>query len=256
VIPRDIPKIKIDFFKETLSDLVSNGSKVYCLYHQGLVRDIGTPMRLLNAENDLANAPKILERRRGLLLDRDGTLIEDIPYNIDSNKVKLLAHSKELMKRSRKFDFIAVITNQPLVARGDGLIADVKIINQKMEQLLGMPSFVNAFYICPHHPDSGFDGEIAALKHPCKCRKPEVELLLQAALDGKFFLTNALYVGDSTVDITAAIKVGASWIHIHKEIDGQFSSCLLEKFGNGKCVFSSDIVTEMEAWNDSFESTA
>lgn len=256
VIPIDIPTTKIDFFKETLWELVRNNSRVFCIYHQGLVRDIGTPSRLSDSESYLNDVTSYKKSNSGLLLDRDGTLIQDIPYNIDAQKVQLLSHSKNLIKKSVKFfDYVAVITNQPLVARGDGEISDVIKINSRMNELLGDERLIQDFLVCPHHPDSGFQGELVEFKVKCNCRKPEVNLLLQAGIKGKFFLTNSLYIGDSDIDVYAALRVGASWIHLHIDSAQSLKLCPLNKLHNGECVSSMEVIARMEDWNDYFEDT-
>jgi mannose-1-phosphate guanylyltransferase/phosphomannomutase len=257
VIPTEIPNVKVDFFKETLREQIGEGLKIFCIYHQGLIRDIGTSVRLSNSESFLNSTPYYSKTKRGLLLDRDGTLIHNIPYNIDTEEVELLSHSEDFLKSSgKRFDYMAVISNQPLVARGDGTMSDVLAINQKIVELLGDKKLIQNFYICPHHPNSGFVGEVVDLKVKCRCRKPEVELLLHAGIDGEFYLTNSLYVGDSDVDIYAALRVGAFWIHIHNNLKLSLDLCAFSELHNGECVSYKEVTVRMEVWNDSVENTA
>ena len=74
-----------------------------------------------------------------------------------------------------------VITNQPVVARGELKESDLKKIHNKMETLLGRHgAYLDQLYYCPHHTDSGFKGEIKSLKIDCECRKPKIGLLKKA----------------------------------------------------------------------------
>jgi mannose-1-phosphate guanylyltransferase/phosphomannomutase len=257
VLPSLVPDHKIDFFKSMLSEFITNQYSIHCIHHQGLVRDIGTPSRLFNSESYLENTHEFNSQNYALLLDRDGTLIKDIPYNIRTENVELLDHTVSLLGTAiTEFDFIGVITNQPLVARGDGDFADVNAINLKMQELIGLDDLTLSFYVCPHHPDSGFQGEVTQLKKWCTCRKPEVELLLQAAIDGRFHLTNALFIGDSDVDVFAAKRVGASWIHLHNEPTPTIESCAFFRLQNGKCLNRNQLEKEVRSWHDHLKSSS
>ena len=76
-----------------------------------------------------------------------------------------------------------------------------------METLLGLDgAYLDAIYYCPHHPDSGFEGEIKELKIDCDCRKPKPGLLLKAALDYNIDLSQSWMIGDSESDIKAGIN--------------------------------------------------
>ncbi len=69
-------------------------------------------------------------------------------------------------------------------------------------------AYVDAIYICPHHPDKGFKGERLEYKHGCNCRKPAPGLLLQAAKDFNIDLSQSFMIGDSESDIEAGKAIG------------------------------------------------
>ena len=102
-----------------------------------------------------------------------------------------------------------VVTNQPVIARGDILEEELENIHNKMETLLGEKgAYIDKIYYCPHHPDKGFEGERKELKIICDCRKPKPGMLLQAAKDFNIDLSNSWMIGDSENDILAGKNAG------------------------------------------------
>ena len=104
---------------------------------------------------------------------------------------------------------VIVVTNQPVIARGEITPEQLEEIHRKMETLLGAEgAYVDAIYYCPHHPDSGFAGEIPELKKVCDCRKPKPGMLLRAADDYHIDLAASWMVGDQKMDIQAGKNAG------------------------------------------------
>ena len=84
-----------------------------------------------------------------------------------------------------------------------------------METLLGNEgAYIDAIYYCPHHPDSGFEGEIKELKVDCYCRKPKPGLLFKAAEEFNIDLNNSWMIGDSESDVKAGKAAGCKCIKI------------------------------------------
>ena len=84
-----------------------------------------------------------------------------------------------------------------------------------METLLGKEgAYLDDIYICPHHPDKGFEGEISELKIECDCSKPKPGLILQAAKDYNINLTESYMVGDSLIDMEAGQRSGCHPIYL------------------------------------------
>jgi D-glycero-D-manno-heptose 1,7-bisphosphate phosphatase len=102
-----------------------------------------------------------------------------------------------------------VVTNQPVIARGEVTVPELNEIHNKMETLLGLEGcYVDAIYYCPHHPHKGYEGEIPELKIECECRKPKPGMLLKAAEDYNIDLANSWMVGDGANDIKAGKNAG------------------------------------------------
>ena len=97
-----------------------------------------------------------------------------------------------------------MVTNQPIIARGEVTWEELHEIHKKMETLLGNDgAYIDGLYICPHHPDKGFEGERPEYKFDCDCRKPKPGLLLQAAHDFNIDLSQSIMIGDSIRDVEA-----------------------------------------------------
>ena len=87
-----------------------------------------------------------------------------------------------------------------------------------METELGKcGAFLDAIYVCPHHPDKGYDGELPDYKFDCNCRKPKAGLLLQAAEDFNINLTQSYMMGDSDNDVMAGETVGCKSFQIKRD---------------------------------------
>jgi histidinol-phosphate phosphatase family protein len=148
---------------------------------------------------------------RAVIFDRDGTLIEEHPYNGDPRRVVPLPGVAPglAMLRSRGIP-IAVATNQPGVGRGFLRMDDVHAVNGRMLELLG---HVDLVAICPHR---GSDA--------CGCRKPEPGMLLQVAELMHVPMRECVVVGTSGADIGAARRAGASAVlvtgHPTPELEG------------------------------------
>jgi histidinol-phosphate phosphatase family protein len=102
-----------------------------------------------------------------------------------------------------------VVSNQPVIARGECTETGLRNIHDKLEWLLGeCHAFVNGIYYCPHHPDKGFPGERPELKFVCSCRKPATGLLELAARELNIDVSQSWMIGDSARDIEAAANFG------------------------------------------------
>jgi histidinol-phosphate phosphatase family protein len=138
-------------------------------------------------------------RRAGaeaVLLDRDGTLIVDVPYNGDPEQVRAMPGAREALERLRRAGVpLAMVSNQSGVGRGLIEEADVAAVNRRVEELLGP---LGPWLICPHGPDDG-----------CECRKPGPGLVLQAAERLGVPAERCVLIGDIGADVDAARAAGA-----------------------------------------------
>lgn len=130
--------------------------------------------------------------KRFVFLDRDGTLIVERNYLADPAGVELVSGAAEALRRLREAGFgIAVITNQSGIARRY-LDADrLNAIHDRIRELLAAGgASLDAFYVCPHHPDDG-----------CACRKPQTALIDRAAGEHEIDRNGSFIIGDKESDI-------------------------------------------------------
>lgn len=131
-----------------------------------------------------------------VLLDRDGTLVEDVPYNGDPARVSVMPGAVAALDRLRRAGLaLAVVSNQSGVARGVLTMAEVEAVNRRVEELVGP---LGPWLVCPHGPDDG-----------CGCRKPAPGLVLAAAEALGVDPQDCALIGDIGADMEAATAAGA-----------------------------------------------
>jgi histidinol-phosphate phosphatase family protein len=153
--------------------------------------------RLL-ADRDRAPRPVGSSRPRpkAVLLDRDGTLVVDVPYNGDPGRVVVMPGAREAVGRLRAAGVpTAVVSNQSGVARGYVRVEQVEAVNRRVEELLGP---LGPWMVCPHGPWEG-----------CRCRKPAPGLIVAAAGALGVQPADCVVIGDIGADVEAARAVGA-----------------------------------------------
>src|SRR3954468_1828287 len=134
-----------------------------------------------------------------VLFDRDGTLIEDVPYNGDPALVRPMPGARAALDRLRTAGLrLGVVTNQSGLARGRFTADDLRRVNGRVEELLGP---FDTWQICPHADDAG-----------CRCRKPAPGLVEAAARALGTTPTRCVVVGDIGRDMVAAAAAGADGI--------------------------------------------
>lgn len=208
-----------NFDKDLIIPLLET-KKVFAYLSCEYVKDMGTPDRLIAVTEDIKSGKvekrNIKNKQKAIFLDRDGTINKYIGFLSDINDFELIDNVADAIKDINKSDFLAiVITNQPVIARGEVTFEELEEIHKKMETLLGEKgAYVDAIYYCPHHPDKGFEGEVTELKIDCDCRKPKPGMLLRAAEEFNIDLTKSYMIGDSDVDIKTAENAGCKSIKI------------------------------------------
>jgi D-glycero-D-manno-heptose 1,7-bisphosphate phosphatase len=148
--------------------------------------------------------------RRGVILDRDGTLIEEVGYLDTLDHVRFFAYSIDAVRLLNRAGFVvSVATNQAGVARGYFDEAFVQEAHRCIASRLGAGGArIDSFYYCPHHPG----GEVGSYRQDCDCRKPAAGMLRQAAADHQLDLQRSFVIGDRAGDLNAAAAVGATGI--------------------------------------------
>lgn len=136
-----------------------------------------------------------------VIFDRDGTLIENVPYNGDPDAVRPFPGAREALDRLREQNIpLAVVSNQSGIGRGLITQEQTEAVNRRVEELLGP---FDVWIYCPHEPAAN-----------CDCRKPKPKMILDAARALGVEPECCVVVGDSESDFQAARNAGAQWLAI------------------------------------------
>ena len=200
----------LDFGKDLFPRLLADGALLRGYNSPEYIKDAGTPERLARVRKaHAAGVPRkasLREPQRAVFLDRDGTL------NIAAGHI---ARAEDL----HVFDFVGpalrrlndagwrsiVVTNQPVLARGEATEGELRRIHARLDTAVARHgAYFDRLFLCPHHPDAGYPGEVRALKVDCSCRKPEAGLIWQAQAALNIDLAESWFVGDSSADLGAA----------------------------------------------------
>ncbi|HZU56564.1 MAG TPA: HAD-IIIA family hydrolase [Actinocrinis sp.] len=135
-------------------------------------------------------------RPLAVLFDRDGTLIHDVPYNTDPDRVAPMPTALEALRLLRDAGLrIGVVTNQSGIGRGLITPGQAKEVDEQVRRLLGP---FDAWAVCPHTPEDG-----------CDCRKPRPGLIFQAAAELGMRPEDCVVIGDIGADVAAARAAGS-----------------------------------------------
>ena len=223
-----LPKGKVDLDRQILKPLCGT-NQMFCYDSPEYVKDMGTPERFHQVETDYKNgivqAKNLSNKQKAVFLDRDGTINKYVGFLCNIDDFELIEGVSEVIKKINQSGYLAiVVTNQPVIARGEVTWDELNEIHKKMATLLGKDgAYVDAIYICPHHPDKGFEGERPEYKFDCDCRKPKPGLLLQAARDFNIDLSQSVMIGDSNSDVEAGESAGCKSVLIEKNTDNGLS---------------------------------
>ena len=204
---------KIDLDRDVLKPNIPSG-KIFAYDTPEYIKDMGTPDRFYETEKDIesgkVHARNLKNKQKAIFLDRDGTINKMVGFVTKPEQFKLIEGAAEAIKAINKSGYLAiVVTNQPVIARGDCTFEELQTIHDKMETELGkVGAFIDAIYVCPHHTDKGFEGERPEYKCNCDCRKPKPGLLLKAAKDFNIDLSESYMIGDSHRDVEAGENAG------------------------------------------------
>ena len=146
-----------------------------------------------------------IDERKAIFIDKDGTLIHDVPYNVDPQNVRLAMGAGGALRRMKNAGYqLIVISNQSGVAKGLFEEKDLLPVNRQIQALLAPHGVkVDAFYYCPHGPDDD-----------CECRKPMPGMILRAARDYGADPQSSWMIGDILNDVEAGNRAGCQTIHI------------------------------------------
>ena len=139
--------------------------------------------------------------KRAVFFDKDGTLVENVAYNVDPRLIRLRHGAEEALPLLHGAGYaVFVVTNQSGVARGFFPESALSAVEERIRELLadfGVP--LAGFFYCPH----SLDGCVAGYVCECDCRKPQPGLILRAAAEHGIDLAGSWFVGDILDDVEA-----------------------------------------------------
>ena len=135
---------------------------------------------------------------KAIFLDRDGTLIEEVPYLKDPSKVKLKDEVCSGLRRLQSYGFkLIIISNQSGIDRKIFTDAElIQVTNKLLYMLYEQHITIDDVYYCPHHPDE-----------KCLCRKPDIELFERAIKDHTIIAKKSYMIGDNFTDTDAGKRI-------------------------------------------------
>ncbi len=187
-----------------------------------------------------------------VFLDKDGTLVEDVPYNVDPARIRLAPGATNAIRLlARSGCPIAIVSNQSGVARGLFEETALLAVRDRLEQLLGaLGAELAGFYYCPHHPD----GCVPEFAVPCECRKPGPELLHRAAADLGVSLRESWMVGDILDDVEAGTRAGCHTVLVNNGNEsewrlgpGRFPEVIVQDLEGAARVIAARVAREAKA---------
>jgi histidinol-phosphate phosphatase family protein len=137
--------------------------------------------------------------RRAVFIDKDGTLIENVPYNVDPGKVELMPGAAPALRDLQQAGYATfVVSNQPGIELGLFDVSQLSIVEKRIRELLEEQEVdLHGFYFCPHGSEQR-----------CGCRKPAAGLIMRAAEEHAIALDRSWMIGDILDDIEAGRRAG------------------------------------------------
>jgi D-glycero-D-manno-heptose 1,7-bisphosphate phosphatase len=204
---------KIDLDRDILKPCITTGG-IFSYKTPEYIKDMGTPDRYAQVDCDIKTGKKnqknLAVPQKAVFLDRDGTINTFKGFITKPEDFTLIEGAAEAIHEINRSGYLAiVITNQPVIARGEVSPEELETIHNKMETELGEHgAYLDDIFFCPHHPDKGFFGERPEYKIDCDCRKPKPGMILRAAQKYNVDLTASYMVGDDTRDVEAGLAAG------------------------------------------------
>jgi len=222
-----IPDVSGDFVRDFVAlEIAQNPGSVIALNTVHLCMDVGTHDRLERAEKlvrILENRGRWQSKLRVLFCDLDDTLIPNVEVKDISRKVEVNPQVCLVLRELNELLVpIIVISNQPGIAKGLFSWQQLQSFVATLETSFGVRDcHIDAWYFCPHHPESGWVGEVRELKLDCTCRKPKTGLVFKATEDLEIDYINSVMIGNSYSDAKLAETLGMRFIDTGTDYDQQ-----------------------------------
>jgi D,D-heptose 1,7-bisphosphate phosphatase len=214
-------KEKVDLDRDMLKPMISSG-KIFAYSTPEYIKDMGTPERYAQVTSDIekgiVHGKNLKMKQKAVFLDRDGTVnvFTEGLFVTKPEQFELIDGVAEAIKKINHMGYLViVITNQPIIARGEVDFQTLDLIHMKMETKLGKHgAYIDDLFYCPHHPDKGFEGERPEYKIDCDCRKPKPGMILNAAEKYNIDLGQSYMAGDDKRDVQAGINAGCTSVFL------------------------------------------
>ena len=168
-----------------------------------------------------------MSRDAAVLIDKDGTLVQDVPYNVDPRRLRLAAGAGAALRQLQGAGYkLVVVSNQSGLARGLFTEAELQAAERALRGLLHRQGVaLDALYFCPHHPD----GVVPRFTRECTCRKPRPGMLLDLIGNWPVDRARSFLIGDQPRDLAAAAAAGIAGRHFPGGNLADFVAALLAR---------------------------
>lgn len=210
----------LDFGRDIFPAMLADGALLRGYASSEYIKDVGTPERLDAVERDHSTGrirrASLRHRQQAIFIDRDGTLNAHAGHVSSPEQLQVYEFVGPALRRLNEAGLLAiVVTNQPVVARGECDFKTLRRINAKLElEVARSEAYFDRIYVCPHHPHTGYAGEVKDLKIDCDCRKPKPGLILRACDELNISAADSWMIGDTPADIGAGSAAGVATIRI------------------------------------------
>jgi D,D-heptose 1,7-bisphosphate phosphatase len=186
---------------------------------------------------------------KAVFLDKDGTLIPDVPYCINPDQAIVSLNTTKALRVLAELGYqLFIITNQSGVARGYFDEKQVDLLGCRFSELFeSIGVQLQGFYYCPHHPE----GEIAPYNIDCECRKPKPGMIFKAAQEHSIDLKSSWFIGDILNDVEAGRRAGCRTILLDNGNETEwrlsrdrFPHHIVENLENAALVVFSELLLE------------
>lgn len=203
-----------DFGHDLFPAMIAAGQRLFGYISAEYIKDLGTPARLDKVERHFASGIVEQSSRRvaqhGVFIDRDGTLNRSAGHISTPDAIEIIPGVGNALRCLNEAGLRTIlVTNQPVIARGECDLTTLDRIHGRLEMMLSESgAYLDRIYFCPHHPHSGYPGEVTALKINCDCRKPATGMIEQGLEEFHIDRHRSWMIGDSVADMEAARRSG------------------------------------------------